>query len=94
MHKVNDAAIPVAYLDECLTYTPETDPSAMSNPFRFFNSSPEVIRLGVTMYVSYPLSLRTAERDKAAALKFLKRIMTRYGRRASSLTGFAHAPWR
>ena len=30
----------------------------MSNPFRYFNSSPEVIRLVVMMYVRYPLSLR------------------------------------
>jgi putative transposase len=30
----------------------------MSNPFKYFNSSPEVIRLVVMMYVRYPLSLR------------------------------------
>jgi putative transposase len=30
----------------------------MRNPFRCFNSSPEVIRLAVIMYVRYPLSLR------------------------------------
>ena len=29
----------------------------MSNPFRYFNSSPEVIRLVVMMYVKYPLSV-------------------------------------
>jgi putative transposase len=29
-----------------------------TNPFRYFNSSAEVIRLGVLMYVDYPLSLR------------------------------------
>jgi hypothetical protein len=34
---------------------------AMSNPFRYFNSSPEVIRLAVMMYVRYPLSLRNVE---------------------------------
>ena len=34
---------------------------AMSNPFRYFNSSPEVIRLVVMMYVRYPLSLRNVE---------------------------------
>jgi putative transposase len=28
------------------------------NPFRYFNSSPEVIRLAVMLYVRYPLSLR------------------------------------
>jgi putative transposase len=33
----------------------------MSNPFRYFNSSPEIIRLTVMMYVKYPLSLRNVE---------------------------------
>ena len=33
----------------------------MSNPFRHFNSSPEVIRLVVMMYVRYPRSLRNVE---------------------------------
>ena len=33
----------------------------MHNPFRYFNSSPEVIRLAVMMYIRYPLSLRQVE---------------------------------
>ena len=33
----------------------------MSNPFRCFNSSPEIIRLVVLMYVKYTLSLRNVE---------------------------------
>ena len=33
----------------------------MRNPFRYFNSSPEVIRLAVMMYIRYPLSLRQVE---------------------------------
>jgi putative transposase len=33
----------------------------MSNPFRYFNSSSEVIRLVVLMYVRYPLSLRNVD---------------------------------
>ena len=33
----------------------------MRNPFRYFNSSPEVIRLAVMVYVKYPLSLRNCE---------------------------------
>ena len=33
----------------------------MRNPFRYFNNSPEVIRLAVMMYVRYPLSLRQVE---------------------------------
>jgi putative transposase len=32
-----------------------------TNPFRYFDSSPEVIRLAVMMYVRYPLSLRNIE---------------------------------
>ena len=28
----------------------------MKSPFRYFNSSPEIIRLTVMMYVRYPLS--------------------------------------
>jgi putative transposase len=33
----------------------------MTNPFRYFNSSPEIIRLAVMMYVRFPLSLRQVE---------------------------------
>src|SRR5210317_389551 len=33
----------------------------MRNPFRYFNSSPEVIRLTVLLYLRYPLSLRQVE---------------------------------
>jgi putative transposase len=33
----------------------------MRNPFRYFNSSPEIIRLTVMMYVRFPLSLRQVE---------------------------------
>ncbi len=33
----------------------------MRKPFRYFNSSPEVIRLAVMMYIRYPLSLRQVE---------------------------------
>ena len=35
--------------------------SKVDNPFRYFNSSPEVIRLVVMMYVRFPLSLRNVE---------------------------------
>ena len=30
----------------------------MTNPFRYFKTSPEIIRLAVMMYVRFPLSLR------------------------------------
>ena len=33
----------------------------MCSPFRYFNSSPEVVRLAVMMYIRYPLSLRQVE---------------------------------
>lgn len=33
----------------------------MKNPFRYFKTSPEIIRLAVVMYVRYPLSLRQVE---------------------------------
>jgi len=33
----------------------------MKNPFRYFNSSPEIIRLTVMLYIRYPLSLRQVE---------------------------------
>ena len=33
----------------------------MQNPFRYFNSLPEVIRLAVMMYIRYPLSLHQVE---------------------------------
>ncbi len=36
-------------------------PRVPASPFRYFNSSPEVIRLVVMMYVKYPLSLRNVE---------------------------------
>jgi putative transposase len=33
----------------------------MRNPFRYFNSSPDVIRFAVMLYIRYPLSLRQVE---------------------------------
>ena len=33
----------------------------MTNPFRYFKTSPEVIRLAVMMYIRFPLSLRNVE---------------------------------
>lgn len=35
--------------------------SKSDNPFPYFNSSPEVIRLVVMLYVRFPLSLRNVE---------------------------------
>lgn len=36
-------------------------PKKTAHPIRYFNSSPEVIRLVVMMYVRFPLSLRNGE---------------------------------
>lgn len=36
-------------------------PKKPAGPFRYFNSSPEVIRLVVMMYIRFPLSLRNVE---------------------------------
>jgi putative transposase len=36
-------------------------PRRPASPFRYLNSSPEVIRLPVLMYVRFPLSLRNVE---------------------------------
>ncbi len=33
----------------------------MTNPFRYFKTSPEIIRLAVMLYVRFPLSLRNVE---------------------------------
>ena len=33
----------------------------MKNPFRYFKTSPEIIRLAVMLYVRFPLSLRQVE---------------------------------
>jgi len=33
----------------------------MRNPFRYFTTSPEIIRLAVMMYVRFPLSVRNVE---------------------------------
>ena len=39
------------------------------SPFRYFKTSPEIIRLAVMMYVRYPLSLRNVE-DLAATIMY------------------------
>jgi len=36
-------------------------PKKPASPFRYFNSSPEIIRLAVLMYVRFRLSLRNVE---------------------------------
>src|SRR6478735_8818914 len=64
-------------------------PCKPASPFRYFNSSPEVIRLVVMMYVRFPLSLRKVEdllfqprnrqlpRDRAAGLEQVRSAVRR-----------------
>jgi putative transposase len=79
----------------------------MSNPFRYFNSSPEVIRLVVMMYVRYPLSLHNvedllAERAIDVSHETVRFWWNRFGpmfaaeirkRRAAHLRGFIQWRW-
>ena len=82
-----------------------TDPA--SSPFRYFNSSPEVIRLAVMMYVKYPLSLRNvedllAERGIDISHETVRSWWNRFGplfaadirrRRVSAMRQFQHWRW-
>jgi hypothetical protein len=79
----------------------------MSNPFRYFNSSPEVIRLVVMMYVRYPLSLRNvedllAERGIDISHETVRFWWKRFGpmfaaeirkRRVANMRGFSQWRW-
>lgn len=77
------------------------------SPFRYFNSSPEVIRLVVMMYVRYPLSLRNVEdllfeRGIDICHETVRLWWNRFGplfaseirpRRISRMCGFRHWRW-
>src|SRR5450631_102702 len=79
----------------------------MANPFRCFNSSPEVIRLVVMMYVKYPLSLRNVEdllfeRGYDLCHETVRLWWNRFGpmiageirrRRVNHMCGFRHWRW-
>jgi hypothetical protein len=45
----------------CCQGAPMFRPKKPASPFRYFNSSPEIIRLAVLMYVRFRLSLRNVE---------------------------------
>ena len=78
-----------------------------SNPFRYFNSSPEVIRLVVLMYVRFPLSLRNVEdllfeRGIDVCHETVRMWWNRFGpmfagdirrQRVSRMRGFRHWRW-
>ena len=77
------------------------------SPFRYFNSSPEVIRLAVLMYVKYPLSLRNVEdllheRGIDISHETVRFWWNRFGplfaadirrQRVSHMRGFRHWRW-
>ena len=77
------------------------------SPFRYFNSSPEVIRLAVMRYVKYPLSLRNvedllAERGIDISHETVRSWWNRFGllfaadirrRRVSAMRQFRHWRW-
>jgi putative transposase len=78
-----------------------------ASPFRYFNSSPEVIRLVVMMYVRFPLSLRNVEdllfeRGIDVCHETIRFWWNRFGpmfagevrqRRASYMRGFRQWRW-
>src|SRR5271167_4566319 len=78
-----------------------------ANPFRYFNSSPEVIRLVVMMYVKFPLSLRNvedllAERGIDVSYETVRYWWNRFGplfaaeirrKRVERMRAFTHWRW-
>ncbi len=82
-------------------------PPKPASPFRYFNSSPEVIRLVVMMYVRFPLSLRNvedllAERGIDICHETVRFWWNRFGpmfaadikrQRISRMKGFRHWRW-
>ena len=77
------------------------------SPFKRFNSSPEMIRLVVLMYVRFPLSLRNVEdllfeRGIDISHETIRFCWNRFGplfaadirrQRASAVRGFRHWRW-
>lgn len=69
-------------------------PKKPASPFRYFNSSPEVIRLVVLMYVRFPLSLRNVEDllfERGIdicheTVRFFKRVLKRHDRPVEIIT--------
>lgn len=82
-------------------------PKKPASPFRYFNSSPEVIRLVVMMYIRFPLSLRNvedllAERGIDICHETVRFWWNRFGpifaaeikrRRISRMRGFGNWRW-
>ena len=66
--------------------------SATSNPFRYFNSSPEIIGLAVLMYVKYPVSLRNVEDLLAERAIDISHETVRW--RVAQMRGYPQWRWR
>lgn len=78
-----------------------------ASPFRYFKTSPEIIRIAVLMYVRFPLSLRNvedllAERGIDVSYESVRFWWNRFGpmfasdirrQRASRMKGFRHWRW-
>lgn len=81
--------------------------SKAANPFRYFHSSPEIIRLAVLLYVRFPLSLRNVEdllfeRGIDVCHETVRLWWNRFGpmfaadirrQRVSRMRGFRHWKW-
>ena len=81
--------------------------SKVTSPFRYFHSSPEVIRLVVMLYVRFPLSLRNVEdllyeRGIDLCHETVRLWWNRFGpmfasdirrQRVSRMRGFRHWRW-
>ena len=79
-----------------------------ANPFRYFSSSPEIIRLAVMMYVKFPLSLRNVEdllheRGIDVSYETVRYWWNRFGpmfaaeirrKRVDRMRAFTHWRWR
>ncbi|MEK7343725.1 MAG: IS6 family transposase [Pseudomonadota bacterium] len=82
-------------------------PAWPASPFRYFNSSPEVIRTAVMLYIRYPLSLRNVEdllfeRGYDISHETIRYWWNRFGprfaaeirkQRVSRMRGFRHWRW-
>jgi len=82
-------------------------PRKLANPFRYFHSSPEVIRLVVLVYVRFPLSLRNVddllfERGIDLCHETVRLWWNRFGpmfaadicrQRVNRMRGFRHWKW-
>ena len=78
-----------------------------ANPFRYFNSSPEIIRLAVMLYVKFPLSLRNVEdllheRGIDVSYETVRHWWSRFGpmfaaeirrKRVDRMRAFTHWQW-